>query len=169
MGDVMNVHFQYKLDQTQKTKWTDFWQNCKHAHAQQHVMFGEVEKVKGRIPIYIYGENNGNLECTGIFSIRPLLFRNQFSIEAICLSGPTFDEITHVEDFLLQVISFFKNLNVGNIRIQPYWIYPESKEIESILKKVGFIPYSTTPNFVNRIRRRHLDSKSLTALVNLQP
>ncbi len=166
----MNIHFQFELDQKQKIEWTEFWQNCKHSHAQQHEKFGEVERAKGRIPVYVYGENEGKLTGIAIFSILPLFFGKRYSLEAICAGGPAFDDITHFEDFLLKIISYFKKLHVGSIRIAPYWFYPESEEVDSILKKVGFMPYNPIPNFVNRIRgKKNIPTRSSTALIDIQP
>ena len=87
----MNVHFKYKLDDKQKAEWTEFWCKCKHSHVQQHVSFGEVERSKGRIPVYVYGEENGVINSIGLFSYRPLFTENRYSLEAICLRGPAVD------------------------------------------------------------------------------
>ena len=164
----MNVHFQYQLDQKQKTEWIEFLQNSKHSFAQQHYIYGEIERAKGRIPVYVYGENGGKLICTGVFSIRLLFFGKYFSLEAVCHRGPVFDDTAYIEDFLLQVISYFKKLFVGSVRIAPYWFFPESEEVESIFKKMGFKPYIASPHIINRMRGLNVSTRSSTALVDLQ-
>ena len=163
----MNVHFHYDLDQQQKEKWTEFWKNCKHSHAQQHISFGEVERSKGRIPVYIYGEENGEINSIGIFSIHPLFMGNRFSLEANCLRGPAVDNVENFEIMMGEVITFFKSLKVGSIRISPYWFYPDAEKIESVLKEMGFLVFSYRPRFLDRIRRRIMPSRGTTGLVDL--
>ncbi len=140
----MNLHFCYELDQGQKAQWEQFWYKCQHSHPRQHFLFGEVERAKGRIPVYAFGEINGSIVCIGVFSIRPLFFGNKFSLEAICLRGPAFDDVTQGREFLLQVISRFKTLSVGSIRISPYWIFPEANEVVSAIAALGFLTYGSS-------------------------
>jgi len=163
----VKVHFKKNLNQKQKDEWTEFWQSSRHSHVQQHEKFGEVERAKGRIPVYVYGEKEGKLTGIAIFSIRPLFFGKRYSLEAICARGPVFDDIANVEDFLKQTVSYFKAQNVGNIRIAPYWFQPDSDEIVSVLKKTGFTPYTAAPAIIDRIRNRTVPSQVPTGVVNL--
>ena len=139
----MKVHF---CEESSKAEWKRFWNQCRHSHPRQHFLFGEIERAKGRIPIYAFGEIDGSIVCLGIFSIRPLFFGNRFSLEAVCLRGPAFDDVTHGREFLLQIISQFKALNVGSIRISPYWIFPEADALLSALAGLGFSPYAGGSN-----------------------
>jgi hypothetical protein len=138
----MKVYFQYHLSKDQQLEWLHFWKNCEHAHPRQHLMLAEIERAKERIPLFTFGEKNGKIVTIGVFSIRPLLLGNKFSFEAVCLRGPSFDNIENGRDFLLQIISFFKSLRVGSIRISPYWFFPEAVSVESLLKEINFMPYS---------------------------
>lgn len=159
----MKVNFYYQLDGALQSQWNSFWQRCQHAHLQQHLLFGEVERAKGRIPIYAAGEVDGNLVCIGIFSVHPLFFGKSFSLEAICLRGPAFDGITHGKDFLLQIMSRFKALNVGSIRISPYWRFPEAQAVEELLMELGFSPYAPNSPFAG-----DSNTRTSTGRVDLQ-
>lgn len=164
----MNVSKNFNLNDKQKEQWTEFWTNSKHAHAQQHEQYAKVEQETGRTPIFISGEINGSLKCIGLFTIRSIIGNRGFSFEAICRRGPVVDNIEYFEEYLLQVISYFKSLHVGSIRIAPYWPYPEGENIEKLIKDIGFIPYNIYPNIINILRRRRLYSGRLTGLVDLQ-
>jgi len=45
----MKLQFCYELDQAQKTKWEQFWDNYQHAHPRQHFLFGEVEQTDEQV------------------------------------------------------------------------------------------------------------------------
>ncbi len=165
----MKVHFQYSLNQKQKDDWTEFWINSDHSLCQQHLNYAEVERNCGRIPVYIYGEVNTTIKCIGIFTIHPLFLGNRFSFEAICRHGPVFNDITYVEEYLSRVISHCKSINVGSIRIAPYWICPETEKVEKLMTKMGFLSYSDSPHIVNRIRKRQFSSHFTTSVVDLRP
>lgn len=151
----MKVYFQYQLSQAQQDEWLYFWENCKNAHPRQHHVFAEIEKAKGRIPLFVIGEENRKIAAIGLFSIRPFFFGNKFSLEAVCLRGPVFENIDDGRDFLLQIISFFKSLRVGSIRISPLWYFPKAEPIESLLKELNFKSYLG-------------HTRDLTALIDLQ-
>lgn len=153
----MKVHFYEELDKRSKAEWKRFWNQCRHSHPRQHLLFGEVERAKGRTPIYAVAEDEGALVCIGIFSIRPLFFGRRFSLEAVCLRGPTFDDVSHGREFLSQIVSRFRELKVGIIRVSPYWFYPEAALVRSMLDELGFIPYGGC------------SPKGSTGLVDLQP
>ena len=138
---MMKVHFHYKLNRAQQIEWLQFWANCEHSHPRQHLMFAEIERAKGRTPVFIIGEEDGKIVAIGIFSIRPLFLGKKFSFEAFCLRGPTFDNIDHGRYFLLQTISFFKSLNVGSIRLSPSWYFPGAEPVESLLTEMNLKPY----------------------------
>lgn len=154
----MKVNFEFDLDNANKAKWEKFWHSCSHSHLRQHILAAEIERQKGRIPVYAAGFEDGRLVSIGIFTIRPLLFANKFSFEAVCLRGPAFDEAEHGKEFLLQLISQFKTLNVGSIRVSPYWIFPDAQVVENALNDLGFKPYYKCQG-----------SRSFTGLVDLQP
>lgn len=137
--------------------WTEFWARCTHTHVQQHLLFAEVERAKGRIPIFVSGEVDGKIICMGVFSIRPLFWGNKYSLEAVCLRGPAFDNIAYGREFILQIIKRFKSLKVGAIRISPYWVFPEAEVVEKLLKELGFTSYSGGAK-----------TRTSTGLVNIQ-
>ncbi len=137
----MKVYFQYQLSKVQQLEWLLFWENCKHSHPRQHPMFAEIERAKGRIPLFAIGKENEKIVAIGIFSIRPLFIRKMVSFEAFCLRGPAFDNIDQGRDFISQIISFFKSLHVGSIRLSPSWYFPEAAPVESLLKEMNFKSY----------------------------
>lgn len=137
-GMCVRTNFYYKLDAAKQSQWTQFWHTCQHTHPRQHLLFGEVERTRGKTLVYAVGEVDDGIVCIGIFSIRPLFFGKRFSFQAECLWGPVFDDIDCVREFLLQVKSYFKALNVGSIRVCPYWFYPQAETVESLLNELGF-------------------------------
>jgi len=137
----MKLHFYFELDQPQQEKWNHFWHSSPHSHARQHYAFGQIERAKGRIPLYIVGEVDGTWVCIALFSIRPLWFGKKLSCEAFSLQGPIFDDVTLAREFLLQLISHFKALTVGSLRISPHWSFPEALPVESMLGELGFLPH----------------------------
>ncbi len=137
----MKLTFQYKLNEEQQKQWTLFWQTCRHSHPWQDFQCAEIEREKGRIPIFISGKIDGSIVCIGIFSIRPLFFLKRFSQEAYCLRGPAFDDVSVFKTFMKLAIEQFKALKVGSVRVSPYWQFPEAREVESVLEELGFTPY----------------------------
>lgn len=134
----MNTSFSYELTDEQKAEWIEFWKNCRHTHPRQHPDFAEVERALGRTPIYIIGREDGQIKCVAIMSINPLVLKKYFSLEAVCLRGPSFDDIACGQRFISDIISYFKSLRVGRIRLSPYWIFPEAEPIEEALASLGF-------------------------------
>lgn len=163
----MNVVYKFELDEELKKRWYDFWIKCEHAHPQQHWLYGEIERSKGRIPVYVYGETNGELKCIGIFSIRPLLSGNKYSLQALCYRGPAFDDISILNEFLIDVKEYFKTLMVGNIVISPYWFTPEADEIVEILHNLGFKPTSLHSYLIVKLRHITLDILNKTSIIDL--
>jgi len=152
------MRFDHSLTEAQKRRWSDYWQKCRHGYPRQHHLFGEVERAKGRVPIYVSGECNANLVLVGVFSIRPLVFGHRGSFEAVCLRGPAFDEVACAASAFRQIIDYFSRLWVGSIQAGPYWIYPEAETVERMLVDLGFSPYG---HYI-RGTRRH------TGLVSLE-
>lgn len=159
----MDLEFQFELSESEKIQWAEFWNNCQHSHPRQHFLFGEIEFEKGRFPIYFSGEVDGNLVCTAIFSIRPLFFDKTFSLEAICLRGPVFDDVSFFQDLIRFAVDRFKALRVGSIRISPYWQFPEAEEVLSALKELGFTPYYKH----RRVEATYVGSRTGTGRVDL--
>ena len=134
----MEASFYTKLEAIVRAEWVEFWRNCRHTHPRQHPAFAEIEKVQGRIPIYAVGREGADMVCAGIFSINPLLFGNKFSLQAMCLRGPAFDDVGAGREFLLQTAAYFRKLNVGSICVCPYWFYPQGQQVENMLVELGF-------------------------------
>ncbi len=62
-GRNVEVNFRFELTEEQKKKWTGFWGNSRHTHADQHPAFAEIERGMGRTPIFISGEIGGSIVC----------------------------------------------------------------------------------------------------------
>lgn len=137
----MKMNFCFDLNGAEVSKWNDFWQHCHHSHARQNYLFGEIERAKGRTPVYIYGEVSGSIVCAGIFSLRPLFKAKYFSFEAICTRGPAFDDVAHGEFYMRETVSWFSSLRVGKVRISPYWYFPEAEPVALLLGRLEFVPY----------------------------
>lgn len=162
----MPVEFLEKLNPEQQKKWTAFWNSCKHSHPEQHLLYGEVVRAQGRKPVFVFGEHNGIIDCIGIFSICPLAC-HRFSSEAICLRGPAFDEPSLLYEYLPQIISYFKPMYVGSIRISPYWYYDESEDLCRILDDLGFIPHSYNSSLINKIYNRKRVTHYVTSIIDI--
>ncbi len=137
----MKLNFRYELNEEQQKQWIRFWQKCRHSFPRQHFLYAEIEKEQGRVPIFISGEINGSIECIGIFSIRPLFFGKRFSLEAYCLRGPAFDDVSVFKTFMEIVIKQFRFMKVGCVRVSPYWQFPEARNVEAALEELGFTSY----------------------------
>lgn len=138
---AVKISFHYKLYPHQQSEWVRFWEQCRNSYPRQHYLFGEVERAKGRTPIYVMGKVDGDIVCIAIFSIHPLFFGKRFSLEAYCLRGPAFDDVSFFKEFIQQVIARFKALGVAIVRVSPYWQFPEAEEVESVLNELRFVPY----------------------------
>jgi lipid II:glycine glycyltransferase (peptidoglycan interpeptide bridge formation enzyme) len=136
----MDVTFSYSLSPEQQQNWLEFWEKADHSHPRQHFAMGQIEVAKGRRPIFVMGNVADTPVIVAIFSIRPLWFRNQCSLEALCLSGPVFDDPVYLAPFLKEVVAYFKKQRVGQITISPYWFYPEAEAVKDELKAMKFSP-----------------------------
>jgi hypothetical protein len=137
----MKLNFRYELNEEQQNQWIQFWKKCRHSYPRQHFLYAEIEKEQGRVPIFISGEINGSIVCLGIFSIRPLFFGKRFSLEAYCLRGPAFEDVSVFKTFMGIVIQHFMFMKVGSVRVSPYWQFPEARNVESVLEELGFTSY----------------------------
>lgn len=138
---AMKVNFCFELNEAEIVKWNDFWHRCRHAHPRQQFLFGKIERAKGLTPVYVYGEAGGSIVCAGIFCVHPLFAGKHLSLEAVCLRGPAFDDISYGEYYIREAISWFTSLHVGRLRISPYWYFPEAEPIASLFEEIGFVPY----------------------------
>lgn len=136
----MKIKFTYQLDDKSQQGWADFWSKCQHTHPQQHHSFARVEESKGRIALYATGVVDEEIVCTAVFSIRPLFIGKKYSLEAVSLRGPMFDDARYLGEFLRHTIDHFKMLKVGRVRISPHWAFPEAETVQEVLNGVGFSP-----------------------------
>ena len=134
----MDVTFSYSMSPEQQQKWFEFWGKANHSHPRQHYAMGQIEVAKGRRPVFVMGSVANAPVIVAIFSIRPLWFGNQYSLEALCLSGPIFDDPAYLSPFLKEVVAYFKKQRIGQITISPYWFYPEAETIKNELNAIGF-------------------------------
>lgn len=137
----MKISFSFTLDALERAKWTEFWQTCRHSHARQHCLFGQIELAKGHKPVYVYGEVNGRIVCAGIFSLHSFFFAKECFREAICECGPAFDDLAHGEYFIGEALSWFSSLRVARIQVSPAWYFPEAEPVALSLKHLGFISF----------------------------
>lgn len=137
----MRITFSFTLDGIERLKWTEFWQTCRHSHARQHCLFGEIERERGNKPVYVHGEVNGRIVCAGIFSLRRFFLAKEWFREAICECGPAFDDLDHGEYFLREALSYLSSLRVARIQVSPAWYFPEAEPVAQLLMRLGFIPF----------------------------
>ena len=164
---MLRVDFFFDLNSEQKLEWSEFWQDCGHSHPRQHILFADIEKAQGKMAVYAAGRVDGRIKCIGVFSIKPTFFERKFSLEAVCLRGPAFDNIEYAKEFLAQSMNYFKSLKVGRIRISPYWQYPEAQAVEQGLMQLGFRGldcYSGTRSFTGTVDLRQSDEEMFASL-----
>lgn len=134
----MHVEFHPSLTPDQQVEWTRFWAACQHSHPRQHVLFGQVERAKGRTPIFVMARENGTLVLVGLFSVQPRSWLGGASLDAICQRGPLFDDPAHLRDALPSMVAYFRALRAGRISVSMRWVYPEAADLETVLGKLGF-------------------------------
>lgn len=134
----MEITFTDSLTPDQQQAWIKFWEQSPHAHPRQHYAMGQIEIAKGRKPVFAFGRVDSEIVVMGIFSIQPLWFGDKCSLEAICYSGPVFEDPKHIYPFMEQVIDYFKKRYVGKVTISPYWLYPEAAPVKNELTTLGF-------------------------------
>jgi hypothetical protein len=138
-----DISFEFSLKDETKKEWEDFWSVSEHSYPHQHHVYGEIEKAKKRIPIYVLGRIGGKLSFIGLFSIRPL-WGKYYSDEAVCLRGPVFDDLDFGQWCLQNIIQYFNKLGVGSVRVGPNWTFPEAEKMEYSLFNLGFSIYETS-------------------------
>lgn len=136
-----SVECRFVLERPEQEEWHAFWQRAVHSHAEQHLLFAEVERARDRIPVYVSARVAGRLVCTGLLSIRPWCAGQRLSLEAVCMHGPVCDDLAHLEQTMRVMIRWCRVHRVGRLRISPYWAYPEAEALVSMLRQNGFIPY----------------------------
>jgi len=155
----LEVEFHHSLTPDQEAEWTRFWATCQHSHPRQHVVFGQVERAKGRTPIFVMARQGASLVLVGLFSIRPHWWLGGASLEAVCQRGPIFDDPKHLAASISPIVSGFAQLNVGTLSVSPRWEAPAGAAVESILRKGGFALRWTSRGPVGC----HRDCRSYTA------
>ncbi|MBN1292910.1 MAG: hypothetical protein JXB48_13800 [Candidatus Latescibacteria bacterium] len=162
----MKMYFLNSLSAELQTKWYDFWIRCDHAHAQQHTLYAEIEYAKGRLPIFMYGTQDETIVCVGIFSLSSVNILGH-TIDALCLRGFAFDDLSLLPEMLERIIKYFESINVGIIRISPYWYFPEADQVINILHNAGYIPYIQNPVLMERIKGNSPDKELYTSLIDI--
>jgi len=136
----MKTVFTTSLDEKQRDQWMQFWRECKHTHLQQHPLFGEIERARGRTLLYAMTKADGQVGAIGVFSLRNFLLGHSLTLEAACLRGPAFDDIDYGRKCLQDVRDYFGARRVGKVRLCPYWLYPEAEAVTDLLAELGFCP-----------------------------
>ena len=157
---MLKLEFLSTISIQQKSEWDEFWGSCDHAHFRQNYRLADIEKAKKLIPLFVIGKSYNKIVCAGIFGRKPLFSGSRILLEAICLRGPAFDELHHAEEYLFKIIKYFKENKIGQIRISPYWFYPEAKDIEKLLEALNFKPLKGShrdPSAIVDLRRNNKD------------
>lgn len=140
----IDTSFPESLSPKQYREWIEFWMRSIHSHPRQHPFFSEAEREKGNRVIFVRVVHDNNLVLAGIFSVNSSILGHYLSSEAVCLSGPVFDDIVLAKEALIKVLVYFRSHSVGRIRIRPNWRYPEAIAVENLLCELGFTPFSTS-------------------------
>jgi len=139
-GVKMKLKVERTLDSTQRSKWIDFLERCENSHARQHPVFAFAEHGKGRHAIFVWGEEGGEIVSVAIFSLNNLCKFHWFILDAVALSGPCFLDAKTGQEFIKLFIDYAKKRHMSNVRISPYWFYPEAEVLEKAIRDLGFIP-----------------------------
>jgi len=149
----LEVEFHHSLTPDQEAEWTRFWATCQHSHPRQHVVFGQVERAKGRTPIFVMVREGASLVLVGLFSIRPHWWLGGASLEAVCQRGPLFDDPGILEAVLPSVLAYCERSHVGRLWVSPrvpagasaatiavlHGLRFHSRPVDACLQKTGLI------------------------------
>ena len=127
------------LDPDTERQWLDYWRVHKQASWRQHPACGRLAAALGERVSYAVGILNDKIALIGAFSYRPIWTLG--ATEAICLRGPTFDDVSFARWCLPQISSHFRSRKIGLVRIGPYWRFPEAEELERTLFAMGYAPF----------------------------
>lgn len=145
------------LDDKHRRMWLEYWANHAHAAWRQHPKCGEVAKASGEQPIYVIGLDEGKIKLAGVFGVRPFFF-GLCALEAVCLRGPIFEDVSFANWCLPQIQNYFQKRKVGSVRIGPYWRFPEAEELEKNLFGMGY----------QRFEKEHVLGRRETGIVDIQ-
>ena len=129
----MQVKYYTYLNSELEKRWTGYWNKCMHAHPRQHVHFSTIQKEMGKQPVYVIGEDIGEICCVGMFQITQSALGLRYASEAVCQRGPAFDDVSKAKEYLKEVTEYFKSMNVGIIKVAPNWYYPDADDVERML------------------------------------
>ena len=139
------IQFDDCLGVEARKEWDVYWAASAHSAPRQNASYGDVESSQNRRPVYVTGRKNGELAFIGLYGLTPFLWRNTYS-EAVCLRGPVFDDIEFGKWCLAEVLKFFSNKRVGQVRIGPRWIFPEAEDVVHAVR-LGFQGIRTSQSF----------------------
>jgi hypothetical protein len=143
------------LDDENRLKWLQYWSSHNHAAWRQHPACGELAKSCGETPIFVIGLVNNEVGLVGVFSMHSLGFG---LIEAVCLRGPVFEDVSFANWCLPQIHDFFRQRKVGSVRIGPYWLFPEAEKLERSLFGMGY----------QRYEKEHATGRRTTGIVDIR-
>lgn len=158
MTEQTNLLILDRLDDEIRHKWLEFWSSNRTSSWRQHPAFGDVARSCNEIPLYAIGFDRGEIKFAGIFCLTPIL-GDRCSLEAVCLRGPIFDDISYAKLWLPQLRSAFQHRLVGSVRIGPYWRFPEASALERFLFEIEFQPYE----------RDHALGRRTTGIIDIRP
>jgi hypothetical protein len=144
----IDIYLNSSLTPEQSKEWIEFWNRSSHSHPRQHPFFAEAERAKGNRVIFVRVVHDRNLVLAGIFSVQSSFLGHYLSSEAVCLSGPVFDDIVFAREALPKILVYFRSRSVGRIRIRPNWRYPEALAVENLFSELGLKPLAeSNPNW----------------------
>ncbi len=132
----MKVMFEENLPIEIQADLTDFWLNCDSAHIWQAPFSSSYYDIQNKKTIKVIGiDDDGKVCGFGQF------FYTLNNFEAVCLRGPVVKSPDHFEPFMQLVEKYFLDRKVGQLRISPYWAYPEAEQIVNRLKNLDYSAY----------------------------
>ncbi len=135
---MTEVSFVSTLNESDAAAWDALYRNCHNAHPRQHHSFAEVERARGRVPIFAIGRRGKDAVFAGLFGLRYLLSSRLGAFEAVCQRGPLFLDGSSLHDGLTAVVREFHRRLVGRVVVSPYCRFPGAREVAEIIGDCGF-------------------------------
>lgn len=123
-------------------EWAAFHAWTAHQHPRQSPSAAAVDEAIGRKALYVTARApDGTIQATGLFTLQPHGVLRDAWETAYCLSGPVCDDAGTLASFLDAVARLPAFRRVGRLRVTPYWLNDEARELQALLASRGWQPH----------------------------
>jgi hypothetical protein len=139
-ASIVQVDVRDALDGPRAAAWDAYWSAAATTHPRQHRIVAEVERAKGRRPLFFTALLDGRVAGLALLSLQPLAPGARLSDEGVCVRGPVFEDLDVGRTLLRGIVARLSELGTGRVRVAPHWTYPRAEKVESLLASMGFAP-----------------------------